>query len=199
MSKKRKAGPQLYVHRPVKATAFNLTTSTAPNGQQRVYASASNVVVNPITTQTSPVHEPPPLPESGQTDFWSENGQIPHNPDTIENMGIRVSSSAKRYQNSVSPIALQSSLRDQHKLLGRAPPFLAWFPECSIRRADALRRAGKQDAGYYVSRLLLDHRSIPLRGLLRAGAAVRGLLCSATFDITLSLNQGTSIRTYLHL
>lgn len=112
MTKKRKLEPQLYVHQPVKATAINLTTSTAPNGQRRVYASASNVPVNPVTVQTSPACEPSDAVESGQTDFWSENGQIPYNPDNIENMGIRVSSSAKRYQNSVSPIALQSSLRD---------------------------------------------------------------------------------------
>lgn len=102
MSKRRSnEAPQGYIHRR-KARAVNLTTTTAPNGQRRIYAASSNVTVSvapPPTPTYSPL--PPPISESGQTDFWSENGHIPQNPDDAESLGIHISST-KRYQNSVS-------------------------------------------------------------------------------------------------
>lgn len=102
MSHKRKAAPEptLYVAGP-QFKARDLSITTARNGRQRIHASTSDILLAAAPLAT-PVYDPAAFTsDTGETDFWSANGNIPHNPDNIETLGIKIMP-AKRYQNSVS-------------------------------------------------------------------------------------------------
>lgn len=103
MSRKRKAPlePTLYVAKP-KGRARDLTLSTDQQGQQRVNVQSTSDILLTAAPVAARVYEPVAYTsDNGETDFWSANGQIPHNPDNIETLGIKIIT-AKRYQNSVS-------------------------------------------------------------------------------------------------
>ncbi|KAF7983602.1 hypothetical protein HWV62_20507 [Athelia sp. TMB] len=109
---KRDRSPTMYAHERRRAKAHNLTVNTSRNGQQRVTFSSSTVDVLPPAPPV-PVYEPPSAPvQDDQTDFWNTNGAIPYNPDEINTMGIKLSTKAKRYQNSDAPLRTWLNFRN---------------------------------------------------------------------------------------
>ncbi|KAF7974192.1 hypothetical protein HWV62_13237 [Athelia sp. TMB] len=113
-NKKRKIDePTMYTHKAA-VLAHNMSVSSSSNGQKRVSVSTTQVNLNPITPVPAFSPFPPELgsAETEQTDFWSENGPVPYNPDNTEKLGIKLAP-AKRYQNSDAPLRTWLGFRNE--------------------------------------------------------------------------------------